>query len=519
MILFEAHQGVEKEAPGNTLIALKYAVMQGYDYIEVDPNYTSDNKIVLLHDSALDRTALKDGKEIKGVEINEITYAAALSYDVGAKFAPKFKGEKIPLLSEAITLAEENGAILKIDNKIQRFQKKALDEFFRVISGHEKSVSITCSDIGFIRIVLKRFPNIIIHYDGVVNDGSLAELKETVDKNQLFVWLPIESPRTSWVNVAFADEKLAKKVKEVARLGLWITDEQEVLARATALGADIIETSGGIKKPMNEGRLFDMHTHSHFSHDSEAQMPDMQDAEKSRGTVNYAVCDHCDLSFLHYNKDELFLLIGHSVSEAKSIGAIPGVEIGEGILAPEAEKELCSLLDFDVVLGSVHAVRSGKDMPLPYSRVDFSAYSEDEIYKFTDCYFNDMLEMVHQCNFDILTHLTCPLRYITGKYNINVDLSRFEDKIDLILREIIKRGIALELNTSCTDTPYDEFLPNEAIIKRYKELGGYLITLASDAHVPKNAAHNFDKAAAFLKEAGFENIYYFKNRIPIQCKL
>ena len=77
----------------------------------------------------------------------------------------------------------------------------------------------------------------------------------------------------------------------------------------------------------------------------------------------------------------------------------------------------------------------------------------------------------------------------------------------------------MEVNTSCTGTPYDDFLPNEAIIRRYREFGGYLITLASDAHAPENAARNFDRAVSFLKDAGFENVYFFKNRIPVQCRL
>lgn len=516
MILFEAHQGVEREAPGNTLIALKYAAAQGYDFAEIDPNFTSDNKIVLLHDSTLDRTALKDGGEVKNVEINKITYAEALSFDAGLKFAPKFAGEKIPLLSEAIALAEKYGMVLKIDNKIQRFPESALEEFFRVIAGHEKSVSITCYDIDFIRLVLKRFPDITVHYDGAVNEKTLAELKKTVNKSRLYIWLPIESPRTSWVSVAFADEALAKRVKEVAKLGLWITDEREVLERAIALGADMIETSGGIKKTMNEGWLFDMHTHSHFSHDSVASMTDMQSAELKKGIVNYAVSDHCDLEFL--KTSSVISPIYHSVSEAKNIGALAAVEIGEAILERKAANELCSLLDFDAVLGSVHAVRTG-DAVTPYSHIDFSSWSDSEIYEYLDLYFDDILETVRVCNFDILSHLTCPLRYITGKYGKNADLSRFDEKIDKILRGIIARGIALEINTSCTDTPYDEFLPCEAIIRRYRELGGYLITLASDAHIPENTARNFDRAVSFLKEAGFENVYYFKNRIPVQCKL
>ena len=53
------------------------------------------------------------------------------------------------------------------------------------------------------------------------------------------------------------------------------------------------------------------------------------------------------------------------------------------------------------------------------------------------------------------------------------------------------------------------------IIKRYKELGGYLLTLGSDAHIAKRIAHGFDYALSELSRLGFKNIYYYKNRKPI----
>lgn len=58
-------------------------------------------------------------------------------------------------------------------------------------------------------------------------------------------------------------------------------------------------------------------------------------------------------------------------------------------------------------------------------------------------------------------------------------------------------------------------MPDIPIIKRYKELGGYLLTLGSDAHIAKCIAHGFDYALSELSRLGFKNIYYYKNRKPI----
>ena len=94
-------------------------------------------------------------------------------------------------------------------------------------------------------------------------------------------------------------------------------------------------------------------------------------------------------------------------------------------------------------------------------------------------------------------------------------MKEFADKTDIILKEIISRGIALEINTSSLDTAYDVLMPDIPIIKRYKELGGYLLTLGSDAHIAERIAHGFDYALSELSRLGFKNIYYYKNRKPI----
>ena len=114
--------------------------------------------------------------------------------------------------------------------------------------------------------------------------------------------------------------------------------------------------------------------------------------------------------------------------------------------------------------------------------------------------------------------MTCPLRYIAGKYGIKVDLSVFDGKITEILKEIIKKCIALEVNTSSYSSLNDS-MPCKDILKKYFDMGGYLITLGSDAHIAENASYCFDKAMETLKEIGFKNIYYYKNRIAHQISI
>ena len=85
-----------------------------------------------------------------------------------------------------------------------------------------------------------------------------------------------------------------------------------------------------------------------------------------------------------------------------------------------------------MIIGSVHAVRY-KDIDIPYSCIDFSKMTDDEIDEYLNIYFDDVLAMLKQGLYDVLAHLTCPLRYINGKYKRNVSSQRYEEKIIAIL--------------------------------------------------------------------------------------
>ncbi len=260
--------------------------------------------------------------------------------------------------------------------------------------------------------------------------------------------------------------------------------------------------------------LADMHTHSEFSHDSTCKIEDMLLSQINKGTNIFAVTDHLDVySYLDY---DVFTPIHSSNAEARRLSekyadkckVLSGVEVSEVWWAPEVyEKET---FDLDLIIGSVHLVRCPEHSE-DYSKIDFSQFTQEQIYSYLDLYFKDVISFLDTADFDILAHLTCPIRYIVGKYHRTVDLTRFEDEIDEILKRVIKDKKAFEINTSSFDM-LDDFMPSREIIEKYYALGGRLITFGSDAHVPENASVNFDKALAFAKKVGFENICYYEKR-------
>jgi len=515
---FQAHRGVCTEAPENTMPAIELAIEQGYEVVEIDVDVTLDGVFVLLHDRKLNRTAReRDGSEVttNDLKISDITFAQARSYDYGSHFSSKFAGTCIPTLEDVLSKVSAARIQAKIDNKYKNFSYETRLSLYKLISRYEDSARLTCPTVELLREALEFLPSASFHYDGAIDDKILNELSSLLPKERLTVWLPIKNRLTGWVKVPYADKQLADKVKSVAELGIWILSSYEDAAEAESLGAEIVETNGIIKPPPHKSITVDMHTHSESSHDSVCPILKMRAAQAERGTDMFAVTDHFDTeSYSRYDIHEPIRISHKKASELNADGSglptvLLGIEISEGFWFPE-QYEKIRHLDYDVIIGSVHVVRN-KDIRYAYSLIDFSALSDEWICEYLNDYFDDMLTMLREVDFDVLAHLTCPIRYINGKYKRNVDISQFSKKTDMILREVIRQGKALEVNTSSFDTLGD-FMPDTPLLRRYRELGGYLLTLGSDAHVAENASKHFGEARERLQELGFKHLYYYKNR-------
>ncbi len=259
----------------------------------------------------------------------------------------------------------------------------------------------------------------------------------------------------------------------------------------------------------------DIHLHSEHSHDSVCHIADMKAAAKEKGIDIICIADHCDIEYC--DEIDVEKIITDSIADSKyhnqddGIQVLSGVEIGETFWNTKLAEKVVKLEGLDQIIGSVHAVRYD-GYTQPYSLIDFSEFTRAEVEKYIDIYFDDVLERIKTTEFDILAHLTCPLRYINGKYGRAIDCHMYEHKIKAILEEIIQRKIALEVNTSNCGSSYDEFMPEEWIVKMYKEMGGQLITFGSDAHIAENVGHQFSRLREMLIKYGFSYACYFKNR-------
>ena len=526
MTRLQAHRGVCTEYPENTMAAFRGAILQGYEVIELDPNVTADGKFIVLHDDTITRTARNQNGDIpeETRKVSEMTYAEITEYDFGFWFSPKFKGEKIPLLEDVLRLAETYPVHLKIDNKIWKFSDELLEDFWELLNHSKASVGITCKNLETVQIAVEKVPFAEIHYDGEVTEEQLQKIHKLTKR--LTVWMPLQTEATSWVKVPFASEELCNLVKNYAKLGIWLISKDEDFELVEKLyQPDIVETPGQIKPIKNRGCVVDMHTHSHYSHDSQCFVGDMAFYQREKGNYGFAVTDHCDV--FKADCENVTIGIFSSVKEVEEFRnkenkdefqVLTGVEVGEGIWLPEIVQELLEHGTYDVVIASVHTVRylhEGK----PFSVRDFSEMGEEHLYGYMKKYYEEVYETISTIPCDIAAHLNIPLRYMNGKYQRGVDCKRFEEMIRKILAALIKRGIALEINTSCMEPDGVDHLEQDWLLGIYREMGGQLVTLGSDAHVQEKAAQNFERGLELLRKHGFKNCFYFKERNCIQCSL
>lgn len=260
--------------------------------------------------------------------------------------------------------------------------------------------------------------------------------------------------------------------------------------------------------------LWDTHMHTRFSGDSDADPEQMIAAARKKGLSGLCFTDHLDYDYP--KEPDLFLLDLPSYKEGmlrlkeSYAGEFPvffGIELG---LQPQAAAKNRSVSDsfpFDFIIGSSHVVH-GTD---PYYNVYYDGRTEDEAYRE---YFESILENLHtDVDFDVYGHIDYVVRYGPNR-NSFYSYEKFSDVIDEILKTLIDMGKGIEINTGGFKYGLGHPNPTEAIIRRYRKLGGEIITIGSDAHAPEHVGYAFEKVPDILRTAGFHYFTVFKNRRP-----
>ncbi|MBO4904618.1 MAG: histidinol-phosphatase HisJ family protein [Lachnospiraceae bacterium] len=265
----------------------------------------------------------------------------------------------------------------------------------------------------------------------------------------------------------------------------------------------------------------DIHTHTTYSTDCEAPMETMIREAISRGLDTLCFTEHMDKDYPVYpDRDpslpveflldtdayrQCFLEMKEKYSD--KIRLLWGVEIGLQPNLAEWNRSYVNQHPFDFVIGSEHNPEN-RD---PYYPAFFEGRSEQESYSL---YFRETLTNLKLfTDFDSLGHMDYIVRYGPNK-NADYSYKKYAEYIEPILEFIVKKGIALEINSKGYSAGLGQPNPCKDIIVRYKELGGDIITIGSDAHTPQSMCFEFERVEALLLECGFRQYAVFSERHP-----
>lgn len=263
----------------------------------------------------------------------------------------------------------------------------------------------------------------------------------------------------------------------------------------------------------------DTHVHTKNSHDGKLPIQSIVDLAKAQGLCYLCTTDHLDYDFEYgknrapiswppldlpaYYKEWQITKTALDNDKNNVLTLCFGIEASydKSEKAKEKYKEIIREYPFDAVINSVHCV-DGYDV---YFKTAFLFKRKKHVYR---RYLETILESLDApYPYDIVAHIGyiahgAPYRDKALKY------ADFPEEIDAILKGIIERGKAMEINF------HHDMAPGRDIVQRYYDLGGRKISYGSDAH-RGDICKNFDDAVQMLKEIGFTHLCVFEKHREI----
>ncbi|MCL1952112.1 MAG: histidinol-phosphatase HisJ family protein [Oscillospiraceae bacterium] len=271
---------------------------------------------------------------------------------------------------------------------------------------------------------------------------------------------------------------------------------------------------------MRYKNLLDLHTHTDNSFDGHHSAVFLCETAVARHLRAVAFTDHVEMDFYREQsfdrtaKQSYFEIVKARSAFRGKLVVCAGVELGQPTYnLPEAEA-LVQQYSYDVVVGSIHNLRGKKDFWfLP--REEYENGGADALLRE---YFGELLLLAQWGKFDVLAHLTYPLRYIVGEHGIPVELARYAGQIDAVLEAAVRNKLALEINVSGLRQKLGQTMPGEELVRRFRALGGERITVGSDAHYAEDLGAGLEQGMDLALRCGFTHMTLYQRResIPIE---
>lgn len=259
--------------------------------------------------------------------------------------------------------------------------------------------------------------------------------------------------------------------------------------------------------------MIDLHVHSNCSGDCSAPMLEVCQAAVQRGIKIIGFTDHVDYepTDVCYGRFDYELYKSRITEAREAFEGVLDIRCGVEIdFVSKHRSKIEDLLDgkqFDFVLGSAHYVDG---IILEDHDLYFPGKSARDAYT---PFFDNVLATVETGWFDALAHLDLCKRNGVRYYG-PFDWTPYREVIEQILLAVIRRGMALEINTSgLRQSPHDTY-PSRDLLDLYFSLGGRSITVGSDAHKAEDVGSGIADALEVARQIGFDSVSTYIQR---QC--
>ena len=269
--------------------------------------------------------------------------------------------------------------------------------------------------------------------------------------------------------------------------------------------------------------LADYHMHTNFSPDAHDPMLDMALAAADRGINELCFTDHVETCAQSPYVTDQFppftqwdeLRETFEDVKSKTAGRLDvhlGVELNDPHFVPDVAKEIYADPSLDFIIGSIHNIRDTDDFCyLEYTSLEYCRSLLEQ-------YFKEYIELARTECFDVLGHLGYVQRYL-ARQGITYDTMEFEPLIRELFNITVGMGKGIELNTSTMHDALGRLIPDVSVIELYRQCGGEIVTVGSDAHYVCHAGYGIADAYELLRTLGFKYVSTYRAHEPRFIKL
>lgn len=261
--------------------------------------------------------------------------------------------------------------------------------------------------------------------------------------------------------------------------------------------------------------LSDFHVHSNFSPDSEATIHDQVLAAINKKLKYICLTDHLEFpdTILKNQVNEYINQIQDLKTKFQSqINILTGLEVSLDSRFNNQISNFIKSHHFDFIIASQHAIND-KDL---FLRDCFENRREQDVF---GDYFENILHNIKSfSDYNVLGHTDYIIRYAPNKDKY-FNPSDYYDLLTQIFKIIIEQNKGIEINSSALKHGFENPHPSKKILELYKNLGGEIITIGSDAHHSDYIGYEFDQLRNLLRDIGFKYYTVFQNQKPKFLKI